>query len=394
MWPGTPNSHTLEFRDAHAGKRKFFNTPAETLGALYEQSRAPANMQQTAAAYNADGGSLNDRVLRYLDSIPQNEPEEAESELLLENRSLHQRIAALQRTERDLLRENQKWLKEKQSMQKGKEDLLQQYNLLKKHYEGRRQLWKDERRQLEEAYEDRIDELQAQLADKEAELNRRKPETTSHCESCTSLQRPLPGVEEIDSWISARSNGWQIWATTYAHRDPQRLQSGLTAGQMTELCHSVKEFVNLTSEGTLPDALLSMKGAQATQALLHGMLSDFIVEETLKSPFWVFAALSHGDKIDLESPCLLFNNFQSLTPIGLKMPDLPIWNSHLAQPAAKGVSIETQGAKLRMGLPPLTTAIASAPGPKTPGHGLSDKALHVPDAHSMENLYRILMNGM
>jgi len=161
---------------------------------------------------------------------------------------------------------------------------------------------------------------------------------------------------------------------------------------MTELCHSVKEFVNLTSEGTLPDALLSMKGAQATQALLHGMLSDFIVEETLKSPFWVFAALSHGDKIDLESPCLLFNNFQSLTPIGLKMPDLPIWNSHLAQPAAKGVSIETQGAKLRMGLPPLTTAIASAPGPKTPGHGLSDKALHVPDAHSMENLYRILMN--
>ncbi|KAK0708930.1 hypothetical protein B0T21DRAFT_298381, partial [Apiosordaria backusii] len=50
---------------------------------------------------------VNEKVNRFLHSIVQSSTFSATEELLAENQSLHQRIAALQRTEQNLLRHTQ-----------------------------------------------------------------------------------------------------------------------------------------------------------------------------------------------------------------------------------------------------------------------------------------------
>ncbi|KAK4221518.1 hypothetical protein QBC38DRAFT_125818 [Podospora fimiseda] len=78
------------------------------------------------------------------------------SEILAENRSLHQRIAAMQRTELDLLNENRK--------------LSRKLTAAQQHYEVRRDQWKEEWLNREKAYKDRIKALEARVVEQEREL--------------------------------------------------------------------------------------------------------------------------------------------------------------------------------------------------------------------------------
>ncbi|KAK3986775.1 hypothetical protein QBC44DRAFT_332733 [Cladorrhinum sp. PSN332] len=80
----------------------------------------------------------------------------ASSEIVAENRSLHQRIAAMQRTELDLLNDNQK--------------LSRKLAAAQQHYETRRDQWKEEWLSRERAYEDRIKALEARIAEQEKDL--------------------------------------------------------------------------------------------------------------------------------------------------------------------------------------------------------------------------------
>ncbi|KAK4164340.1 hypothetical protein QBC43DRAFT_300444 [Cladorrhinum sp. PSN259] len=83
-------------------------------------------------------------------------PSNSSSEIMAENRSLHQRIAGMQRTELDLLNDNQK--------------LSRKLAAAQQHYEARREQWKDEWLSREKAYEDRIKALEARITDQEKEL--------------------------------------------------------------------------------------------------------------------------------------------------------------------------------------------------------------------------------
>ena len=77
-------------------------------------------------------------------------------ELAAENRSLHQRIAAMQRTELDLLSDNQR--------------LSRKLAAAQKHYELRRDQWKEQWLSRERIYEERIRQLEARIAEREREL--------------------------------------------------------------------------------------------------------------------------------------------------------------------------------------------------------------------------------
>ncbi|KAK4039879.1 hypothetical protein C8A01DRAFT_16192 [Parachaetomium inaequale] len=253
--------------------------------------------------------ALNEKVHKYLYSM--NPPSHTE-ELVKENRSLHQRIAALQRTETDLLNENQ--------------DLARKLSSTQKRYETRRQHWKEELAKWETVFEARIKDLESRLAEQEEELAR------------IALDRSREtGLNDtaITSWFAAKETAWREWVDDFAHQDPNRVQSGLHPLQLRELCEGVKDFVRLTDKGELPEELLAPPdndGVRTARLLLHGMLANFIVSETLESPFWVFDVISTNPH-ELESPSV--PRLNSMSPVGFRM-DLAMWNFSIAPPLPGG----------------------------------------------------------
>jgi hypothetical protein len=223
-----------------------------------------------------------------------------------ENRSLNERIAALQRTERDLLHDNQ--------------ELARRLYSTQKRHDTKRQQWKEELVNREKVYETRIKDLESRLARQEEERARitvdRARETTLNDAAITS-------------WFASKTNSWREWVDDFAHRDPSRVRSGLHPLQLQELCDGVKPFVRLTDQGALPEELLTPdNGIRPARVLLQGMLANFIVSETLESPFWVFDVVS-VDTLELESPSVPPSN--SMSPIGFRM-DLAMWNFSIAPP--------------------------------------------------------------
>jgi hypothetical protein len=295
-------------------------------------------------------------------------------DLVNENRSLHQRIAALQRTETDLLNENQ--------------ELAHRLSSTQRRHDTRRQHWKEELANRERGFEARIKDLESRLAEQEEELARI---TLDHSRA-TGLSDTA-----ITSWFAAKETTWREWVDDFAHRDLNRVQS-LHPLQLRELCHEVKHFVRLTDKGELPEELLSPPDndvMRTTPVLLHGMLANFIVSETLESPFWVFDVISTNPH-ELESPSV--PSLNSMSPVGFRM-DLAMWNFSIAPPrhvmsprpmpmATDRLAEPQKGRKL----PRLVTSIQPSSISSGPLAGLSGQDL--PSRQAMESLHRMLSNGM
>lgn len=373
----TSGADRLSHNQIRSRSQSRSNTPTPTpRGGSYTprsaRSQSTSHHRQTSSRDR--GIATNEKVNRLLHSISNTSaPLESQAELLLENRSLQQRISALQRTESDLLEQNQR--------------LTHQLESLKKQYDVRIRQWKDEVREGKKKLQDRIRALEAEVVEKDQQLQG------------LGLDNELGlSDEDIRTWFAERTKAWHVWTEEFGHRDPNRVQTGLHPLQMRELCEGVKSFVSLTDGDKLPDELLNGIGdgkAKAAHVLLYGMLSHFIIYEALQSPFWVFAAFS-GSALELESPIVPRNN--SMSPVGFRM-DLAMWNniaslgdSRLPQPLAArrdGAAAQLVGSITdRMSLAPSTRSLSldtanltSLPKPSLPGK------------QDMENLYNVLAKG-
>lgn len=307
-------------------------------------------------------------VDRYLQSLPSIDPVK---ELSLENTSLHQRIAGLQRVERDLLGENHA--------------LLQQLNAAKRQNDLQRRKWRDEYREREKSFQARIKSLEERITVQDREMAQYAA-IRSHEESRLS-------DDEVAAWFTERTVAWQAWVDDFVHHDPERIQSGIHPVQLLELCESVKSFVQLTDDG-LPEELVGgggPDGVKAAHVLLQAMLANFIISETLESPFWVFAALG-SNKAELESPSVIKEN--SVSPIGFRM-DLAMWNN-VAPP--RSARLPPMSARIMPEPPKSARHVPSGAG--TPSLSLNTKGLcgslnhsKTPGRATMEHFYRLLGNG-
>ncbi|KAK3358740.1 hypothetical protein B0T25DRAFT_563814 [Lasiosphaeria hispida] len=302
----------------------------------------------------------------------QSPPTTVEKELLAENRSLQQRISALQRTERDLLKDNH--------------ELAHQLASFKQHYDTRRRQWRDSYRLKEKAFEARIKDLEAQAAQYEERLAYISPNSPSG--------DTIVSDADIISWFAERGAAWQSWARDYASRNPNRLRSELHPTQLLELCDSAKGFIRISENKQLPPELLAGlcgNGVETNCIILDAMLSNFIVTEILQSPFWVFAALSN-DNLELESPCISRN---AVSPVGFRM-DLAMWNNVVPlrsagfQHPVKLSHLAPEPPNARQP-PPLITSMYSLTT-KTTGSFAATNAFRVPSQEDMEGVYNFLGN--
>jgi len=329
-----------------------------------DRSMSSQGRDRSMSSQGRDGTAFDERGMPYVQSAVSDDARE----LALENRSLQQRISALQRIERDLLAENQ--------------NQAHQMASLRSHHEARRQRTKEQYREREKLFQARIQELEGRLAQQEQEILRQR--------KTSPRGGSLVSDGEITEWFTTRTGAWHIWADEFAHVDPKRLRSGLLPAQMLELCESVKSFVHL-HDGGLPEELLASNGddgVTAARVLLHGMLANFIVEETLQSPFWIFEALSLTPN-DLESPAVVIAN----SPTGSRL-EVALWSA-VAPPRAarlpsKGTMVVGEAPNGRS-LPPAATSLPSLTlntnfAPAIP-------TLPLPGRKDMESLHHLLSNG-
>ncbi|KAK1830927.1 hypothetical protein QBC39DRAFT_101242 [Podospora conica] len=267
-------------------------------GSTARKSRSTSRTQQPKTRRSGDSRTRNqsqDRVNLYLQGLPVIDPVK---ELSLELTSLHQRISGLQRVERDLLSENQQ--------------LAHQMASLKRQQDSQRRKWRDEFREREKGFQARIQALEERLVTQDREMAQY---ATLRAKSDSQLSDG-----EVAEWFTKRTAAWDTWVGRFAHHDPERLQS-LHPVQLLEVCENVKTFVRLGDDG-LPEELLDRDGTNgisAAHVLLHGMLANFIISETLESPFWVFSALSSNttESSSTNGP---------LSPMRFGM-DLPSWKN-------------------------------------------------------------------
>ena len=328
--------------------------PRDRSQSAHSRSAMPRDSTGIPHGRNAtnDRGLADERINRFLQSMAQQAAQTAESEVLQENRSLYQRIAALQRTERELLAENQ--------------DLTRKLAAMKQHHERRARQWNEGSRRRDIDYETRMRELGEQLLD----LVSRHPQT-------------LPGIlsnEEITTWFDDQDAAWYAWATTFGHQDGQRLSSGLHPLQLQELCGDVRGFVRMTDTGGLPPELLD-GGKEALHTLLNGMLAHFLCDEILASPMWVFVAASLGT---LESPGMVPTKpLLGSSGVGLRMDMNSLSN---VMPIRPGPS-QVETPRSPQFPPPLITSMIPLLGTS------SGSVLGLPMKSDMERLVHMISDG-
>ncbi|KAH6838361.1 hypothetical protein B0I37DRAFT_394290 [Chaetomium sp. MPI-CAGE-AT-0009] len=382
-FPGTLSSVVLEgdVDKPHNGAQSRSRTPVKNNAAIRSMARSTSN---TPAARGSPSESrpellqrrdlspathVPDNVHRYLYSMAPPRPME---ELAKENRSLHQRIAALQRTETDLLDENQK--------------LVHSLSSIQKRHASQQQRWKEELVKRGEEFKARVKSLEHQLAEKEEELSQlafsRAGETTL-------------SDADVTSWLATKENSWRQWAHDFAHPDPNRVRLGLHPLHLRELCEGVRSFVQLTDNGELPAELLATPddGVRPARVLLHGMLAHFIASETLESPFWVFDVIS-ADSLELESPSV--PRLNSMSPIGFRM-DLAMWNFNISPPrqvsSPRPVPMVDRLAEPQdVRKPPRLVTSTQPPGTFV-GPVLGFSGRNLPSRNAMEGLYQLLSDA-
>ncbi|KAK3326702.1 hypothetical protein B0H66DRAFT_472613 [Apodospora peruviana] len=324
----------------------------------------PDNLKEAAAAVARVNGNekaallqerelANSKVNRFLHQMAQQDPPNAEKELLQENRSLYQRISTLQRIEREMLAENQ--------------DLMRQYQALRQHHDIRRRQWRDDYRLREKAFATRLQQLKEQIAQQETQMLQM---SRTH----TKKIAPLLSDMDIVKWFADKDAAWYGWAKDNAFHDSSQLLSKLHPLQLEELCEGVKDFVKLTADGRLPDEILA-GGTEMVPTLLHGMVTNFICNEALASPFWVFSAIGVNA---LESPSVAAQTSNS--PVGFRM-DLAMFSD--IAPMRSAACAHTPGSPLFP--PPLITSLI-------PPLGINTKmvSMGLPMRPEMENMYHML----
>ncbi|KAJ4302488.1 hypothetical protein N0V88_002634 [Collariella sp. IMI 366227] len=336
---------------------------------------------------------LNERekVQRFLRSMS---PPSPTQELLKENRSLHQRIAALQRTEQGLLTDNQ--------------ELARRLASAQKRHDSRRHKWKEELENRERVFEARIKDLETRLARQEEDIHRVALERSRSRERQREREREreVEGEREsalddrtITSWLTNRAGIWRRWTNYVAHRDPNRVQSGLHHVQLRELCQGVQHFVQLTDKAELPEQLMVPAGFQTAHVLLDGLLANFMVSATIESPFWVFDVLD-VNSLELASPS--DPRVDTGSPAGFRM-DLLLQNIIIAPPPRDSTDIRSPNP---MGLvnealaerqpmrkfPRLITSVQPTTFSPEPATNLFDQML--PSRKSVEGLYETLLSRM
>ncbi|KAK1756711.1 hypothetical protein QBC47DRAFT_168675 [Echria macrotheca] len=315
--------------------------------------------------------SAADNVTRYLRGMARSPPSDTSRELIQENTSLQQRIAALQRTERDLLTENH--------------DLAQQLAALRQHHEARRKKWRDQYREREQFFHDRIRQLEDRIIRQDQELRQFARAAAAREDNDAALSDI-----EVMAWFTTRTISWQAFADEFAHHDPKRLQSGLHPVQMLELCDSVKPFVRINDDG-LPTELLNSDGNSAIKpvhVLLHAMLANFIIKEAIESPFWMFNVLSN-EGMEVDSPSVIHAD----SPIGFRM-DLAAWHSLIPPRNERPSALPPKTARM---LQESQQSRRVAPATSMPSlslntAGLSGVHQSMPNKNEMENLYKLLSN--
>ena len=357
----SPSDKTIE-RLAQYHTSIFQESPTENSNTRSFRRRTPSTTTQT-----------NDNKA-YMSSYSVKSPSFTDG-LVKENRSLHQRIAALQRTESDLLNENQ--------------ELAGRLSSAQRRYNSRRQQWAEELMNRENTLNARIRDLEARLAQKEEALSR-KDFNRIH-------EGPL-NEADIVIWLTTKTTAWLNWVDDFTHQNPNRVRSGLHPMQLRELCEGVKHFVRLNNKGELPEELLNPPHSDRSwpsRILLHGMLANFIIFETLKSPFWVFDAIS-ANANELESPST--PRLNSISPVGFRM-DLVPWSSSIVPPRNLkppqplfAAQDRLSGSRNVRELPRLTTSTRPPDSSKDPLASLFDQDL--PSRKAMESFYHSLLNGM
>ncbi|KAK4139019.1 hypothetical protein BT67DRAFT_30969 [Trichocladium antarcticum] len=338
-------------------------TPALAARRSPSEHRSPSQRRETPSVTkgpieNAHG---------FLHCSVQSPPASLSESILKENRNLHQRITALQRIEQDLLYDNQ--------------ELARRLTSNHKRHETRRRQWKEELLNREKVYEARIKDLESRLARQEEQLMR------------ISLDRSREMVlsdNNIVSWLLAKGNTWRAWAEDFAHCGQNLVQSGLHPSQLRELCEGVKHFVQLTENGELPDILLnpaSSDGVQTAQALLHGMLANFMTSEILGSPFWVFDVISR--ELALESPSTQRHNFTTQVESLMDLATCTL-NSTVGCPRIARAQLPGTPLAESRDLRKLPRSARSPDLSTTATTGLLDQ--YLPTRQEMEGLYHVLSN--
>lgn len=340
----------------------FQESPTENSNTRSFRRRSPSTTTQTNV------------IKAYMSSYSVKSPSFTEG-LVKENRSLHQRIAALQRTESDLLNENQ--------------ELVGRLSSAQRRYNSRRQQWAEELINRESTLNARIRDLEAGLAQKEEALARK---------DFNRLHEGPLNEADIVIWLTTKTTAWRNWVDDFTHQDPNRVRSGLHPMQLRELCEGVKHFVRLNNKGELPEELLNPPHSDRSwpsRILLHGMLANFIIFETLKSPFWVFDAIS-ANANELESPST--PRLNSISPVGFRM-DLVPWSSSIVPPRDLkppqpffAAQDRLPGSRNVRELPRLTTSTRPPDSPQDPLASLFDQDL--PSRKAMESFYHSLLNSM
>lgn len=354
--PRGKTSGNQEGRDARKQNQNRGTTavaPREESQPAHARSATPRDHIIKAAEREREAttekGMADERINRFLTSMAQQAAQDAESELVQENKSLYQRIAALQRTERELLAENQ--------------EVTRKFRELKHHHDRRARQWSEGLRRKESEDEARIQEMSEQLLDLTSTHPNKLPTILSN--------------EKISTWFDDQDASWNSWSRTFGHLDPKRLSNGLHPLQLKELCDEVKGYVRITEEGNLPPQLLE-GGKEALHTLLNAMLANFICAEILASPLWVFQATSLGT---LESPGTAFAKpFSGLPSVGIRM-DMNAFSD--VAPARPGPCPTPRSPQFP---PPLITSMMPALGSSTSFLGLPLKA-------DMERLVHMLRDG-
>ncbi|KAK1756710.1 hypothetical protein QBC47DRAFT_168655 [Echria macrotheca] len=293
----TPISEVHEF---------YIPTPIAEVQEAYIPTPISKDHQVTRSPDNSNPQLVEERLSRYLQTVGQ-ATGDPNKELARQNHGLHQRVAALQRNEQHLVKDNR--------------DLNSHVASLMEKEDTQRRKMEDELRE-KASLEARIKELEEQVASQNQRITR-----------LTAQAGPpritmLMSDADVASWYETRAASWAAWVDEFVHSNPNRLDE-LHPIQQKEVYGNIQSFVRFTQDGKLPEPLAgSSEGTFNTaHLLLNGMLNDFIVTETLTSPFWVFEALSK-QSFDLESPTVE-RGAGSASPIGFRM-DLSGWNGSAA----------------------------------------------------------------
>lgn len=136
-----------------------------------------------------------------------------------------------------------------------------------------------ESRKQEDAYNDRIKQLERENARQEGSIYGAQTAAKAMMEQNKSFAE---SDSEVKAWFTGKEEAWYGWAKDFAHKEPSRLEN-LPAEAWDEF----SRFVVLGGKA-LP---LELKGEKRTPyILLHGMLANFICDTAFSSPWWIFDA--------------------------------------------------------------------------------------------------------